>query len=71
MGCWVDFPSIEEMVFGNSTFATNENAVFAGEWKETGDDRIGLPLLHSLHFDTYSFCNCVYVQFESGGWSAG
>lgn len=31
MGFNVGFPSLEEMVFGDSTFTTNENVAFASE----------------------------------------
>ena len=36
MGDGIDFPKLETIVFGNSTFIQNENAVFRGGFVSVG-----------------------------------
>ena len=36
VGDGIDFPELETIVFGNSTFITNENAVFRGGFVSMG-----------------------------------
>lgn len=53
------------MVFGNSTFTTNENTVFASELMKAHSDGLDLPSLTSIHFSVDSFEDCTHVLFES------
>ena len=36
VGYGIDFPKLETIAFGNSTFITNENAVFRGGFVSVG-----------------------------------
>ena len=70
MGFNVGFPSLEEMVFGDSTFTTNENVAFARDCAHVVFESMTLSGLSCNRFDSINYHSDEpeHFPFSHGCW---